>query len=84
MHMLFVVVVAPVDIDVANLEELHEKVETRQALRPLRHRKLMCHLETSFVPPSIVSMRLANEVDEKQPSPSTKPVIQPILISLSC
>jgi len=62
-HMFFVVVVSLVDIDIANTKELHEQVETFDARRALGHRKLMCHLEASFVPSSIMSMRLTNEVD---------------------
>ena len=64
-HMLFVVVVSPIDIDGANTKELHEQVETVDARRALGHRKLMCHLEASFVPSSIMSMRLTNKVDRK-------------------
>ena len=62
-HMFFVVVVSLVDIDIANTKELHEQVETIDARRALSHRKLMCHLEAGFVPTSIISMRLTNEVD---------------------
>ena len=62
-HMLFVVVVSPIDIDGANTKELHEQVETVDARRALGHRKLMCHLEAGLVPSSILSMRLTNEVD---------------------
>jgi len=65
MHMLFVVVVPSIDIDVAYAKELHEHLETRQASNPLRHRKLMRHLETSLVTPSIGTMRLPNEVDRE-------------------
>jgi hypothetical protein len=61
-HMLFVVVVSPIDIDSANTKELREQVETVDARRALSHRKLMCHLEASFVAPSIVSMRLTDQV----------------------
>jgi hypothetical protein len=61
--MFFVIVVAPIDIDVANLEELHERMETAKAFFALCHRELMGHLETSLVPSPIVSMRLTNEVD---------------------
>ena len=42
-----------------------ERVETLKALSTLRHRKLMRHLETGPVTPSIVSMRLSNEVDRE-------------------
>jgi hypothetical protein len=62
-HMLFVVVVSPIDIDGANTKELHEQVETVDARRALSHRKLMCHLEAGFVPSPIVSVRLTNQVD---------------------
>jgi len=64
-QMFFVVVVSLVDIDIANTKELHEQVETIDARRALSHRKLMCHLEAGFVPSSIISMRLTNEVDRK-------------------
>jgi hypothetical protein len=64
-HMFFVVVVSLVDIDIANTKELHEQVKTFDAWRALSHRKLMCHLEAGFVPSSIMSMRLTNEVDWK-------------------
>jgi hypothetical protein len=63
MHMFFVVVVTPIDIDITNSEEPHEIVETAQALSTLRHRKLMRHLESGLITPPIVSMRLSNEVD---------------------
>jgi hypothetical protein len=62
-HMLFVVVISPIDIDGSNTKELHEQVETVDAGRALSHRKLMCHLEAGFVPSPIVSMRLTNQVD---------------------
>src|ERR1700722_5856329 len=62
-HMFFVVVVPPIDIDGANSKKLHEQVETVDAGRALSHRKLMCHLEAGFIPSPIVSMRLTNEVD---------------------
>ena len=62
-HMLFVVVVSLIDVDVANSKELHEHVEDLDALRALRHRKLMSHLKTRFVTPPIVSMRLPDKVD---------------------
>ena len=65
MHMFLVIVVSPIDIDVAYAKELHEHLETRQASNPLRHRKLMRHLETSLVTPSIGTMRLPNEVDRE-------------------
>ena len=65
MHMFLVIVVASIDIDVANLEELRERVKTVKAFFALCHRELMGHLETSFVPSSIVSMRLTNEVDRE-------------------
>ncbi len=61
-HMLLVVVVSPIDIDGANTKELHEQVETVDARRALSHRKLMCHLEAGLVTPSIVSMRLTDQV----------------------
>jgi hypothetical protein len=64
-QVLFVVVISLVDIDIANTKELHEQMETVNARRALSHRKLMCHLEAGFVAFSIVSMRLANEVDRK-------------------
>jgi len=62
-HMLFVVVISPIDIDGANTKELHEQVEAVDAGRALSHRELMCHLEAGFVPSPIVSMRLTNQVD---------------------
>jgi hypothetical protein len=62
-HMLFVVVISPIDIDGTNTKELHEQVETVDAGRALSHRKLMCHLEAGLVPSPIVSMRLTNQVD---------------------
>ena len=62
-HMFFVVVVSLVDVDTANTKELHEQVETIDAGCALGHRKLMCHLEAGFVPSSIMSMRLTNQVD---------------------
>ena len=68
-HMLFVIVVSPIDIDGANTKELHEQVETIDARRALSHRKLMCHLEAGFVPSSIVSMRLTDQVYRKTPFP---------------
>ena len=61
--MFFVVVVSLIDIDRANTKELHEHVETFDAFRALRHRKLMCHLETSFVTLSIASIGLTDKVD---------------------
>jgi hypothetical protein len=64
-HVFFVVVVSLVDIDITNIKELHEQVETVDARRALSHRKLMCHLEAGFVPSSIMSMRLTNKVDRK-------------------
>jgi hypothetical protein len=64
-HMFFVVVVSLVDIDIANTKELHEHMETIDAWRALSDRKLMCHLEAGFVPSSIMSMGLTNEVDWK-------------------
>ena len=66
-HMLFVVVVSPIDIDGANSKELHEQVETINARCALSHRKLMCHLEAGFVPSPIVSMRLTDQVYRKTP-----------------
>ena len=63
MHMFLVVVVTPIDIDITNFKELHEIVETAQALGTLRHRKLMRHLEPGLVTPPIASVRLSNEVD---------------------
>jgi hypothetical protein len=61
--MLLVVVISPIDIDGANTKELHEKVEAVDAGCALSHRKLVCHLEAGFVPSTIVSMRLTNQVD---------------------
>jgi hypothetical protein len=63
MHMFFMVVVSFIDIDTANTKELHEEMETFDAGRALSHRKLVCHLESGFIPSPIVSMRLTNEVD---------------------
>jgi hypothetical protein len=62
-HMFFVVVVSPIDVDTANTKELQECVENLDALRALGHRKLMRHLEPSCIASSINSMRLSNEVD---------------------
>jgi hypothetical protein len=62
-HVFLVVVVSLVDADTTNPKELHEHVKTIDAFRALRHRKLMCHLETSFVTSPIASMRLTDEVD---------------------
>ena len=64
-HVLFVVVVSPIDIDGSNSKELQEQVETVDARRALSHRKLMCHLEAGFVPSSTRSMRLTDQVDRK-------------------
>jgi hypothetical protein len=61
--MLFVVVISLIDIDIANTKELHEQVKTFDAGCALSHRKLMCHLEAGLVAPTILSMRLTNEVD---------------------
>jgi hypothetical protein len=63
--MFFVVVTPSIDIDVANSKELHESAETTEALGTLCHRKLMRHLEAGLVTPSIVPMRLSNEVDRE-------------------
>jgi hypothetical protein len=65
MHMFLVIVVPPIDVDVANSKELHEHVETLQALLALCHRELMRHLESGFITSSIKSLRLSNEVDRK-------------------
>jgi hypothetical protein len=59
----FVVVVSPIDIDRTNTKELHKHVETFDASSALSHRKLMCHLETSFVSLSIASIGLSDKVD---------------------
>jgi hypothetical protein len=64
-QMFFVVVVSLIDIDIANTKERHEQVKTLDAWRALSHRELMCHLEASFVPSSMLSMRLTNKVDWK-------------------
>jgi hypothetical protein len=62
-HMFFVIVVSPVEIYGADTKELHEHVKTIDASRALRHRKLMCHLEASFIALSIDSIGLTNEVN---------------------
>ena len=48
-QVLPVVVVAPIGDHASHTEEGHEVVETRDALRALRHRKLMRHLIAGFV-----------------------------------
>lgn len=65
MHVFFVVVISLVDVDLTHTEEPPEHVKARDALRTLCHRKLMRHLETSSIAPSIVPMRLTDEVDRK-------------------
>ena len=65
MHVFLVVVVSPIEINRANPKKPHEHVETADAPRALRHRKLMCHLETGRVPLSIVSIGLTDKVDRK-------------------
>jgi hypothetical protein len=83
-QMLFVVVESTIAVDTTYSEELLHHVETLDAFSALRNHKLMRHLETGSVPLRFPRGGCRTTWIEKHPSPSTKPVIQPILISLSC
>jgi hypothetical protein len=63
--MFFVVVVSLVAIHTPHSEVLLHRLQTLDALRTLRNYKLMCHLESSSIAPSIRSMRLPHDVDGK-------------------
>ena len=63
--MFFVVVVSLIAIHTAHSEILLHRLQTLDAFRTLCHYKLMSHLESSSIAPSIRSMRLPHDVDRK-------------------
>jgi hypothetical protein len=81
-EVFFVVVVSAVAMQTPHSEVPLHHSQTLHALRALCNYELVRHLETSLVAPPICSMGCRQRWIEKHPSPSTKPVIQPI--SLSC
>jgi len=62
-QVFFVVVPSAVAVDTPNTEVLLHHLQALEAFRPLSNYKLMRHLETSFVTPSISSVRLSDEMD---------------------
>ena len=64
-QVLAVVVVSPIGDHLTHPEELSELVETRDALRALRHRELVSHLVAGPVAGSARATRLADEADRE-------------------
>jgi hypothetical protein len=64
-QMFSVIVESVITVDATRTEELLHHVQTLDALRALRHHKLMRYLETSFITPAIWSLGLSHDVDGK-------------------
>ncbi len=64
-QVFFMVVVSAVQIDLTYTKMTLQKLETLDASRALRNRKLMRHLITSFVASAAQPLGLTDEVDRK-------------------
>ena len=62
-QVLPVVVVSPIRDDASHSKEVHELVQTRHALRALRHGELVRHLIAGFVASAARPVRLPNKAD---------------------
>ena len=78
------VVISPVVNNTADTEELFENFEAADAAHPLRYYEPVGHLITGLVAFTAYPVSLWTKPMEKHPSPSTKPITQPSLTSLSC
>jgi hypothetical protein len=66
---LFVVVIAPVDVYGADTEVIREHVKASDTLCALSHRKLMSELESRSVSLAAHSIRLSDEIDRETTLP---------------
>ena len=83
-EMLFVIVVSVIAMQTTYAEVSLHHLQTLNAFCALSYNKLMRYLESRSVTSPFFSMGLLDDVDRKASFAIDKPVIQPILISLSC